>query len=418
MTRLIGFLRFVFRNWPLKLAAVALATLLYAGLVLSQATQEFRSPVPIEAVPQRSGVTLLTDLGSIRSIRFFAPTDLGLRIDSTTFRATVDLSKVDATGGPVTVPVVVVAVDPRIQIIDFDPARIIVRLDAVKTQSVSIRVDLGTVPPNLDTGTPVLETANAEVTGASSVVGRVTEVVAHVQLDASGIDFNRLVDLVPVDETGQIVPEVDVEPVNVRVRVPVFTDRQTKTVPVTPQIVGTPAAGFEIVSPVTVEPAVVSVEGDANDLAGLDVADTAAIQIAGASADIVKTVELQLPDGVQTIGSPTVTVTIKLRPVTGSRSFEAGLSLKGARPDLVYALSTNSVVVTIGGSIAALEAVSGATLVLGLDVTGLDVGAHAVTPTASLAGGLTLLGVSPSPVTVTITATPATPAPSPSPSPT
>ncbi|MEZ0239306.1 MAG: YbbR-like domain-containing protein [Chloroflexota bacterium] len=415
MSRLIGVIRFIVRNWPLKLAAVALATLLYAGLVLSQATQEFRNPVPIEAIPQRTGVTLLSDLGSVRTIRFFAPADLGLRIDSTTFRATVDLSKVDATGGPITVPVVVVPVDPRIQIIDFDPARIIVRLDTVETRTVPIRVALGTVPPNLDTGTPVVEATEAEVTGASSVVSHVTEVVAHVLLDASGIDFNRLVDLDPVDDTGQTVLAVDVEPISVRVRVPVFTDRQTKTVPITPQIVGTPAAGFEIVSPVTVEPAVVSVEGDANDLASLESADTAAIQISGASADIVRTVELQLPDGVQTIGSPTVSVTIQLRPVTGSRSFQAGLALKGTRSDLVYALSTNSAVVTIGGSIADLEKVSGASLVLTLDVTGLDVGAHAITPTASLATGLTVLGVSPSPVTVTITATPATPPPSPLP---
>ena len=416
MTRLIGVIRFVVRNWPLKLAAVALATLLYAGLVLSQATQEFRSPVPIEAIRQPSGVTLLSDLGSLRSIRFFAPTDLGLRIDSTTFRATVDLSKVDPTGGPITVPVVVVPADPRIQIIDFDPARIIVRLDTVKTQTVPIRVELGTVPPNLDTGTPIVDATDAKVTGASSVVGRVTEVVAHVVLDASGIDFNRMVDLNPLDDTGQAVLGVDVDPVSVRVKVPVFTDRQTKTVPVTPQIVGTPAAGFEIVSPVTVEPAVVSIEGDANDLAGLDAADTAAIQISGASANIVKTVELQLPDGVQTIGSPTVIVTIKLRPVTGSRSFEAGLALKGTRSDLVYALSTSSVVVTIGGSIADLEKVSGSSLVLSLDVTGLDVGTHALIPSASLATGLTVLGVSPSPVTVTITAVPATPPPSPLPS--
>jgi YbbR domain-containing protein len=415
MTRLIAVVRFIVRNWPLKLAAVALATLLYAGLVLSQATQEFRNPVPIEAIPQRSGVTLLSDLGSVRTIRFFAPADLGLRIDSTTFRATVDLSKVDATGGPVTVPVVVVPVDPRIQIIDFDPARIIVRLDTVETRTVPIRVELGTVPPNLDTGTPIAEATEAKVTGASSVVSRVTEAVAHVLLDASGIDFNRLVDLNPVDDTGQTVLAVDVDPVSVRVKVPVFTDRQTKTVPITPQIVGTPAAGFEIVSPVTVAPAVVSIEGDANDLASLEAADTAAIQISGASADIVRTVELQLPEGVQTIGSPTVTVTIKLRPVTGSRSFEVGLALKGTRSDLVYALSTNSVVVTIGGSIADLEKVSGSSLVLSLDVTGLDVGAHAVTPTASLASGLTVLGVSPSPVTVTITATPATAPPSPLP---
>ena len=41
------FLRFLVHNWPLKLAAVALATLLYGGLVLSQSSQPFTTPIPI-----------------------------------------------------------------------------------------------------------------------------------------------------------------------------------------------------------------------------------------------------------------------------------------------------------------------------------------------------------------------------------
>ena len=45
-----------------------------------------------------------------------------------------------------------------------------------------------------------------------------------------------------------------------------------------PVIIGTPAAGFEVAS-VTVDPVVVQVEGDANDLAGLDRADTVAVSV-------------------------------------------------------------------------------------------------------------------------------------------
>ena len=37
--------RFVVHNWPLKLAAIALATLLYAGLVASQASSVCRAPL-------------------------------------------------------------------------------------------------------------------------------------------------------------------------------------------------------------------------------------------------------------------------------------------------------------------------------------------------------------------------------------
>ena len=41
MTRAIGF---VVHNWPLKLAAIGLATLLYGGLVVSQNTETFTRP--------------------------------------------------------------------------------------------------------------------------------------------------------------------------------------------------------------------------------------------------------------------------------------------------------------------------------------------------------------------------------------
>ena len=44
------------------------------------------------------------------------------------------------------------------------------------------------------------------------------------------------------------------------------------------------------------------------------------------------------------------------------------------------------VLVTIGGSVADLDRLSGAALVMDLDVTGLKAGTHEVTPTANLAG--------------------------------
>ena len=45
MTRVLGVL---FHNWPLKLAAIGLATLLYGGLVLSQSTATLTGVVPVE----------------------------------------------------------------------------------------------------------------------------------------------------------------------------------------------------------------------------------------------------------------------------------------------------------------------------------------------------------------------------------
>ena len=411
MTRLVSF---VVRNWPLKLAAIGLASLLYGGLVLSQTTQEFAGTVPIERENQPANVILQSDLGSVSGIRYVAPADLGLRVDTSTFQATVDLSKVDPEDGGISVVVQVTAADPRIQVLDFTPRRIIVVLESVTERVVPVHAVLGTIPVQLDVGDPVIDLEMATVRGPDSVVARVIEVQARVSIDPSGIDINRLVDLVAVDSAGATLAPVDVVPARARVRVAVFTDRQTRTVPVNPVVVGTPAAGFEIAS-VEVDPLIVSVQGDPDDLVGLDQADTAPLTLSGASSVITETVALELPDGVEALGSGLVTVTVRLRSVTATRTFEAGLALVGARADKRYELSTDRVVVTIGGSIADLDRLSGSSLVLTVDVTGLVEGVFSVPVSANLVTGLTLLTASPNPVQVTVSSS--TPSESPPPSP-
>jgi YbbR domain-containing protein len=413
-------LRFILHNWPLKLAAVALATLLYGGLVLSQTTQPFTDPVPIRNPNPPANMIVLSNLGSVTRITYVAPPDLGLRIDRTTFEAFVDLSTVQPTGQAISVDVMVEAVDDRIQVLDFEPRAISITVDSLGSKEVPIEAVLQPLPSGLDAGDPILEEVTALVSGPKSVVATVVKVQAEVSVDATGVDVNELVPLIPVDVNGDRLgaeARIDVEPALVRVRVPVFTDRRTKSLPVTPVVSGTPAAGFEVAS-VTVSPSVVNVEGDANDLAGLEHLDTAPVVVAGASSELVQEVGLVLPVGVQAFGSGTVEVTVRLRPVTATRTFEAGLVIVGERPDRRYELSTDRVLVTISGSVAELDRLASMSLTLTVDVTDLDLGTQAVAVSANLTTGLTLLDVSPNPVEVTVSipeSSPAPPGPSPAP---
>lgn len=406
-------LRFILHNWPLKLAAVALASLLYGGLVLSQTTQPFTDPVPIRIPNPPADVIVLSNLGSVTRISYVAPPDLSLRIDSETFEATVDLSTVQPTGESVTVRVTVEAVDNRIQVLDFEPEEISLIVDRLGSKEVPIEAVLQPLPSGLDAGDPILEDTTAVVNGPQSVVATVVKVQAEVPIDATGVDVNELVPLIPIDMNGDRLgaeKRIEVEPTVVRVRVPVFTDRRTKTLPVTPVVAGTPAAGFEIES-VTVDPAVVNVEGDANDLAALDRLDTAQVIVSGASSELVQEVGLVLPPGVQAIGGGTVEVTVRLRPKTATRTFQAGLILVGARPDRRYELSTDSVLVTITGSVADLDRLAATSFALTVDVTGFDPGTHIVEVSANLTAGLSLQNVSPNPIEVTVSIVEASPGP-------
>ena len=72
MTRI---LRRIVHNWPLKLAAVGLATLMYSGLALSQNTQTYGNRVPVQYINGPSNAVVLPRIPDpITQVRYFAPT--------------------------------------------------------------------------------------------------------------------------------------------------------------------------------------------------------------------------------------------------------------------------------------------------------------------------------------------------------
>ena len=408
-------LRVVTHNWPLKLAAIIVATLLYAGLVLSQNAQRWDGQVPIEAKDIPSTAYLLSPPGNVTEIRYFAPSDVASAVSSQTFTAYVDLSAVDPSAGPTYVPVHVQAADPRITVVDFQPTQVRVELDPLIEKTIPIKVDKGTVPAGLQVGEPEVSATTATAVGPESAVKRVAYALAQVVIQPGGLGVDEDVSLIAVDAAQRQVTPVDLTPDSVHVKIRVGSNAQTRSLAVNAVVTGTPAAGYEI-GPVSVEPAIVTVSGDAATLQTLDAVDTAPVSIAGATANVAATVPLALPTGVSPAGASSVTVTVTIKALAGTRTFQAAIVLAGARDDRTYALSTDSVNVAIGGSLAQLDKLDPTSFTVTADVSALAPGTHAVPLTVNLPAGLTVSSVSPSQVGVTV-AVAASPSPSVSPSP-
>jgi YbbR domain-containing protein len=400
--------RFVTHNWPLKLAAIALATLLYAGLVASQDSNTYPGPIQVTAVNQPTGTVVTNQLRPVEQVRYLAPVEVG-RLSVEDFRATVDLASVDPTGQPVSVRVDVVPTDPRVTILEVRPRTIQVVLDEKISVTVPVRVARGAVPAGVDAGETVFSPEFVTVTGPSAAVKQVVAARVNVALDPSGIDFDRDVEVEPIDAAGEVVQGVDVEPRSVHVIVPLFTNKESRTLPVNPVVTGVPAPGFRI-SGIETTPLVVSVEGDAEQLTQLTQADTAPVAIFGTTRDVTETVALALPPGVVPVGATTVTVVVHVEPVTETRTFTAGLRLDGREPGLLYDLSSGTVLLTLFGSSADLDRLAATPLVVGLNIAGLAPGVHEVPVVPSLPTGVTVAAIDPEAVTVTISE-PATPAP-------
>ena len=95
-----GLYRIIVHNWPLKLAAVGLATLLYGGLVLSQSTQTFTAASSRSTCATQPPDTFVARRPSppVTEVRYFAPPDA--RPDRDDVRGTVDLAGVHAGRRP------------------------------------------------------------------------------------------------------------------------------------------------------------------------------------------------------------------------------------------------------------------------------------------------------------------------------
>jgi len=403
--RLAGFL---LRNWPLKLGAVLLASVLYSGLVLSQNVRTWTGTVPVDPIRISPDVALLSDPDPVTLVRFRAPLDIGVLAPGS-FRATVDLSRVPAEedAPPVSVPVTLIALDSAIQIVDFQPQTIQVRLDPVKELNVPVRVTYGE-PEGVDVGPPQTEPSEVTARGASSRIAVVQHAEARVSIDASGISLDRLVELIPVDGQGNQVPNVQLEPALARVRIAVAQQLVSRTLPVVVRTVGDPAPGFRVTD-VLHDPVAVTVSGDEAAVTGLEAAETVPIDITARESEFETTAAFNLPAGVSVIGPPEVRVTVTIAAEAGSRSYPVGVVLAGARSDRTYSLGATQVNVLLSGAVADLDAVDPTQILATAQVAELDVGSHVVPVNVAPPAGLELVGFDPVEVTVVVTAPLVTP---------
>ncbi|MBA2570635.1 MAG: hypothetical protein H0V04_05585 [Chloroflexi bacterium] len=406
---------FLVRNWPLKLAAVGLATLLYGGVVLSESTRTWPAEVPIDIINPPADAAVLTVLPSLKGIEYRASIDVASRLTNGSFQAFVDLSRVQPVAGGPEIPVAVQlrSVDDGVQIIDYGPKTVNVRVEPVDTRDVPVTVDMGIIPGGLDVGPPRVEPAIVTLRGASTRLMSVRTATARIAIDASAINVDQEVDIVPLDDSGSLVPGVVSTPARVRVRIDVAEQSSTATVPVEPRLVGELVPGYLLGRP-TADPLTVTARGEVAAIEQLSVVPTVPIDLSGRTESFEVEVPLDPPPEV-TLSTESVRVTVEIVPAQGSRTFESGLTLLGARPDLMYSLSAPSVLVTLSGTGPLLDALDVATVLARVDVAELGPGSHEAAIRVTAPPGLIVGSVAPETVIVEIASLPAGASPVPGP---
>ncbi|MGH2381467.1 MAG: CdaR family protein, partial [Candidatus Limnocylindria bacterium] len=307
-----------------------------------------------------------------------------------------------------------------IEILRIEPETVRFAIDRIETRTVPVEVDTGVVPDGLEIDEPVVSQDEVQVRGAASVIGLVDRVLARVLIDASAIDFNDAVNLVAVDVAGQEVGAglIELDPETVSVQIDVQETETTQTLPIRPDITGTPAAGFALVS-LAIEPSLVTLRGTPAELSGVSEVLTEPLSIDGASSDQQLETTLVLPEGTSLAdGADDVAVVVSagIEPSVSSRTFLVGIVCAGAG-DNACLPSIDQLTLTLSGPVDTLAGLDAGDVTPTLDATGLAPGTYDLEPSiGGLPDGVQLLGIVPGTVSVTIEA-PATPEPTPTPAP-
>lgn len=385
------------------LASLALALILWALVTLRQDPETTRAfpDVPVQAVSLPESLMVVNEIEPVQ-VEVTGPKSDVDPIQTSSLVANVDFSGVTEPG-TYTLPVKVNTPDGiwRSSVIPSSTSVVI-------EESITKQFDLTPVVTDTDenslrTVTVSPEVTQVSVTGPSSRVEAITEVVLPVEVSGGTQTIEDVYVPEAHDQDGNLVDGVTIDPaaVNATVRV----SARGKSVAVLANITGSPAAGYEVADR-TVNPQFVIVDGDEDALDSLVALSTEPVDVTGADASFTRTVEItDIPEGLRVLqpasGQVEVLVQITQRGVRQSLPSQQ-VTVVGVAPGLTASVSPDEVTINVVASDEALASLDATSLHVVVDATGLSEGTYMVEPSVIIPPRVQWVSITPPEVQLTL----------------
>ena len=298
----------IFRhNLPAKILALLGAVILWF-FVMNDQNPSVNSTftVPVYTINGPDGYTVKLKPRDV-TVKVKAPRASFTAAKPEDFKAYVDLE--EAVEGTNNLRVRTV-VPQGFEVVDISDETIEVTMEALIEKQLSVNVQItGNTGAHSALEKIVPEKENIKVTGPRSNVARVSHVVGYLNLANNTADFTMKVKLNPVDMDGNIVDGVTLSFKEMDVTAKILSGVDKKIVSIKPVYSGVPEQNY-MVAVTSAQPDRVEITGKTEVLEKLSEILTDTIAVDGANADIVKDVNLVLPDG---IISPSQKVKVKIQ---------------------------------------------------------------------------------------------------------
>lgn len=383
-------------------------------------TDAYPDSLPVQVVNKPEGSVIVNEITERIEVTVRAPRSSWESLTPGKFQAVLNLAGLDNDRH--NVPVNVTSIDEAVEIIDWKPRSLAVRLEPFVSREFKVQVVLhGNVAEGFEEGLPEVTPPTVTVSGAELWVQEVDRAEVDIFLRNNKEDEvdTRLVQL--KDELGNAMGLVNVEPTQVTVRVPISLKRGNKEVAVRPgELLGLPAAGYYM-SSISIDPKAVVIFGPPSVIDQVSSLETEVIDMNGVNSTLVTQAALQLPEGVSVIGrEPFAEVTINIDPIQTCSSLEQkAIEFQGLGEELGVNFDPSVVDLILCGPLPRLDRLQRRIqdLHVVVDLNGLEPGTHSVTPAVLPLDEITVKSILPEIVEVTIYRLP-TPTPTNTPTPT
>lgn len=402
--------RWLWDNLESLLFAVLLALSIWmAGVSAADPIEEriFPGTIPIVYRGPAEGLLVVGDAPTEARLTLRAPISVWERLSAGDLRVAADLSGLQAGRHAVPLQADVDVTGARVTLVE--PAQIVVTIEQASTRVVPIRVQLSGEPAaGYQAEPPTVDPAEATVVGPASVVERVTQAEAPIDLAGTDRDLDVAVQLRPLDASGRLVSGADLQPATARVQLDVSLPGGFRSVAVLPQLTDQVEPGYRVTNVTVTPPTVVLFSSDPAAVESLPgFVQTEPISLANATSTIQRRALIDVPEGFSAVDEPSVLVEVTIEPILSSITLARQAEIVGLAPSLFAQAAPDTVSVILDGPLPVLENLEPDDVRVILDVLGLPVGVHSVpAEVIVLPNGVTVRTVLPDMVEVTISRTP------------
>lgn len=379
-------IRNLLKSFPTFLTALVFALAVWIFAVTQADPTETRTyprALEMDVIGLNQNLMIVNDINHQVILTVRAPVSIHnqLENDSNLLNITLDLSGLEA-GVHTLTPQVNIELSPA-EMVRINPSSVYLKLESVNTETFPIEVKLlGNPAIGFELKDPELSAENATVSGPQSLLEAIDRLVAEVDIESVSEDFQRTVTLKAVDEQGNEIEKVVINPSTIRATIPVNQRGGYRTVVVKIVTSGQIAPGYRLTNIFALPPTVTIFSSDPDLVENIPgFIETTPINLNGANDDLEIRVALNLPEGINVVGSQNVTVQIGIAPIESSISFtDIPLQFIGLGNGLKAVVSPENVDVFLSGPLDLLEELDPTTLTVVIDLSDRGPGTYQLAP--------------------------------------